>query len=45
MYQDRYCIKRGAVFLSYYVFTAGIMHVITRKHLLLDGIMYRQRMR
>ncbi|KAI0321497.1 fungal-specific transcription factor domain-containing protein, partial [Amylostereum chailletii] len=28
-YQDHYCIRRAPVFLSYYLFTAGIMHVNT----------------
>ncbi|EIN14455.1 hypothetical protein PUNSTDRAFT_49242 [Punctularia strigosozonata HHB-11173 SS5] len=29
IYLDRFCIHRCPVFLSYYVFTAGIMHVTT----------------
>lgn len=29
-YKDNYCIKRAPVFLSYYVFTASVMHVTTR---------------
>ncbi|THH11444.1 hypothetical protein EW146_g8047 [Bondarzewia mesenterica] len=29
MYKDHFCIKRAPVFLSYYVFTAGLMHVTT----------------
>lgn len=33
-YKENYCIKRAPVFLSYYVFTAGIMHVTTRECLL-----------
>lgn len=34
-YKDNYCIKRAPVFLSYYVFSASIMHVTTRTcHLL-----------
>lgn len=29
-YKDNYCIKRAPVFLSYYVFSASVMHVTTR---------------
>ncbi|KAH8112249.1 fungal-specific transcription factor domain-containing protein [Phellopilus nigrolimitatus] len=29
VYQDHLCLKRCAVFLSYYVFSAGIMHMTT----------------
>ncbi|TFY71776.1 hypothetical protein EVG20_g1228 [Dentipellis fragilis] len=28
-YREHYCIKRASVFLSFYIFTAGIMHVNT----------------
>ncbi|KLO15521.1 hypothetical protein SCHPADRAFT_259949 [Schizopora paradoxa] len=28
-YADNYCLKRAPVFLSYYIFTAGIMHLTT----------------
>ncbi|EJD05321.1 uncharacterized protein FOMMEDRAFT_131881 [Fomitiporia mediterranea MF3/22] len=27
VYQERFCLKRCSVFLSYYIFTAGIMHI------------------
>ncbi|KAL5497945.1 LCB2 [Sanghuangporus vaninii] len=29
MYQEHFCLKRCPVFLSYYIFTAGIMHMTT----------------
>ncbi|KAI0037058.1 fungal-specific transcription factor domain-containing protein, partial [Vararia minispora EC-137] len=29
LYQEHYCLRRGPVFLCYYIFTAAIMHVIT----------------
>jgi hypothetical protein len=29
LYSDSYCLRRSAVFLCYYVFTASIMHVTT----------------
>ncbi len=30
MFKERFCVRRAPVFLSYYVFTASIMHVTTR---------------
>ncbi|KAH7101246.1 fungal-specific transcription factor domain-containing protein [Auriculariales sp. MPI-PUGE-AT-0066] len=29
VYRENFCLKRGATFLSYYIFSAGIMHVTT----------------
>lgn len=34
VYMENYCLKRCAVFLCYYIFTASIMHVTTRKFIL-----------
>lgn len=31
VYADYYCPRRASVFLCYYVFTAAVMHVATRK--------------
>jgi len=31
LYYENYCLKRCAVFLCYYVFTASIMHVTSRE--------------
>lgn len=31
VYCEHFCISRASVFLCYYVFTAAIMHVATRK--------------
>lgn len=34
-YREKYCLQRAPVFLCFYVFTAAIMHVTTRKCIVL----------